>query len=134
MSQQGYCFKDIESAVCNYFEIEPAQLRGRSNARVPARRRFIAVYLARELTGMSLPVLGEKLHKDHTTILLAERRARELANTDADFFDQLAGVKEILFSQRPYMERVRQAQSDFGGMSKPKKPKPVAASIAATWA
>jgi len=123
-------FKDIESAVCAYFQIGPAQLRSVTRNQIFARRRYIAVRLARELTPLSLPALGDKLHRDHTTILNCERRAAELESTDAEFFDQLAAVRKILDQQQPHKKRLARAQLAFGGLTKPKS---VSASDAETW-
>ena len=102
MSQQQICFADIAIATSRYFGIESRQLFSRSRARRACRRRWVAIHLARELTPLSLPQLGEKFHRDHTTILCGERRAAQLIEQDADFSRDVIAVRSILQQATPF--------------------------------
>jgi chromosomal replication initiator protein len=77
---------DIQAAVGAHFGLSPEELL--SSARTPriAWPRQVAMYLARELTGESLPSIGRHFGgRDHTTVLHAWRRttARILDDQDA---------------------------------------------------
>lgn len=60
----------IIKAVAARFDLQPAQLKQKSNARHIAYPRQIAMYLAKELTSASLPEIGRAFGgKHHTTVL-----------------------------------------------------------------
>ena len=61
-----------------------------------ARPRQIAMFLAREMTGLSLPRLGTHFARDHTTILHAVRRITRLMEQDPAFADAVQGCRELL--------------------------------------
>jgi chromosomal replication initiator protein len=65
---------DILKAVADHYSLRPADLQGRGRSRSVARPRQVCMYLARELTDLSLEEIG--LHfggRDHTTVLHASR-------------------------------------------------------------
>jgi chromosomal replication initiator protein len=70
--------KDIEAAVCARFGLTPEILRGPRRVRAIARPRQIVMFLAREMTPLSLPQIGQHFCRDHTTVLHAQRRIGEL--------------------------------------------------------
>jgi chromosomal replication initiator protein len=66
---------EIQTAACDHFSISSQEML--STARTPriAWPRQVAMYLARELTGESLPAIGRRFGgRDHTTVLHAWRR------------------------------------------------------------
>jgi chromosomal replication initiator protein len=66
---------EIQAATCKHFGLSPEELL--SSVRTPgiAWPRQIAMYLARELTGESLPAIGRHFGgRNHTTVLHAWRR------------------------------------------------------------
>ncbi len=66
----------IQDAVCAHFSITREELLSRSRAERLAWPRHVAMYLARELTDHSLPVIGREFGgRDHSTVLNACRRA-----------------------------------------------------------
>jgi chromosomal replication initiator protein len=74
---------DIQVAVCEYFGVTLDELL--SSARSPrlAWPRQVAMYLARELTGESLPAIGRQFGgRDHTTVLYACRRISTRVGAD----------------------------------------------------
>jgi chromosomal replication initiator protein len=75
---------EIQSATCAHFGLTPEELL--SSTRTPriAWPRQLAMYLARALTGASLPAIGREFGgRDHTTVLHACRRAsKRLASGD----------------------------------------------------
>ncbi len=75
-SSRPRTIEDIQSAICEHFGLSSDELL--SSARSPriAWPRQLAMYLAREITGASLPAIGREFGgRDHTTVLHACRRA-----------------------------------------------------------
>ena len=52
-----------------YFGLEPEDLVSKSRSRPLTTARHVAMYLLRELTGLSLIKIGELFERDHTTAL-----------------------------------------------------------------
>jgi|SRR5579863_3208730 len=88
--------RDVESAVCARFGLKLEQLQSLNRARQVARPRQIAMFLAREMTGLSLPRIGRHFCRDHTTILYAVRKIARMMAADPDFAAQVAGCRELL--------------------------------------
>jgi chromosomal replication initiator protein len=66
----------IQTAICAYFSVTREELLSRSRAQRLAWPRHVAIYLARELTDHSLPVIGREFGgRDHSTVLNACKRA-----------------------------------------------------------
>lgn len=62
----------IQRKVAEYFEIRPSDMTAKRRSKSVAYPRHIAMYLCREMTGLSFPELGEHFGgRDHTTILHA---------------------------------------------------------------
>lgn len=60
----------IMHTVCDYYSLEMEDMLGGSRRREVALPRQIAMYLTREMTGMSLPQIGQVFGgRDHTTVL-----------------------------------------------------------------
>ena len=87
---------DVERAVAARFNLTRDQMLGLTRARAVSRPRQIAMFLAREMTGLSLPRIGRHFARDHTTVLHACRRIRALAAKDAGLADAVEGCREIL--------------------------------------
>jgi hypothetical protein len=67
---------DIEWAVCTKYRVTPAQLGGDCRARFHSNPRQILLYLLRTLTEMSLPRIGSRYNRDHTTVIAAVKAVR----------------------------------------------------------
>ena len=75
----------IIKAVATRFELQPAQLKQKSNTRAIVYPRQIAMYLAKELTGASLPEIGRVFGgKHHTTVLHSITKIARLRERDPD--------------------------------------------------
>jgi chromosomal replication initiator protein len=75
---------DITEAACERFGLTPVELLSSSRATRLSWPRQIAMYLARELTGESLPSIGRQFGgRDHTTVLHAHRRTAKRIADDA---------------------------------------------------
>jgi chromosomal replication initiator protein len=66
---------EIQAATCEHFGISSDELLSSARTHRIAWPRQVAMYLARELTGESLPAIGRRFGgRDHTTVLHACRR------------------------------------------------------------
>jgi len=73
----------IQDRICAYFSVTREELLSRSRAQRLAWPRHVAIYLARELTDHSLPVIGREFGgRDHSTVLNACKRAAAHLATD----------------------------------------------------
>ncbi len=74
---------NIQKTVADYYKIKVAEMYSKKRVRSLARPRQIAMALAKELTPMSLPEIGEAFGgRDHTTVLHACRKVSELVEAD----------------------------------------------------
>ncbi|MBI1174146.1 MAG: chromosomal replication initiator protein DnaA [Sideroxydans sp.] len=76
--------ENIQKTVADYYRIKVVDLLSKKRTRAIARPRQIAMYLARELTQLSLPEIGGAFgDRDHTTVLHACKTIENLRNVDA---------------------------------------------------
>lgn len=76
--------ENIQKTVAEYYKIKLTDMFSKKRSRVVARPRQIAMAVAKELTQMSLPDIGEAFGgRDHTTVLHAYRKIMELRSSDA---------------------------------------------------
>ncbi|MCR9091714.1 MAG: chromosomal replication initiator protein DnaA, partial [Proteobacteria bacterium] len=73
---------NIKRVVATYFKIRVSDLNSVRRTRTVARPRQIAMALCKELTQHSLPVIGTAFGKDHTTVMHACRKVRDLRAND----------------------------------------------------
>ena len=76
---------NIKKTVAEYYKIKVADLMSKRRSRSIARPRQVAMALAKELTNHSLPEIGDAFGgRDHTTVLHACRKIKELRETSSD--------------------------------------------------
>ena len=76
--------ENIQKTVADYYRIRVVDLLSKKRTRAIARPRQIAMYLARELTQLSLPEIGVAFgDRDHTTVLHACKTIENLRNVDS---------------------------------------------------
>jgi len=79
---------NIQRVVADYYKIKIADLHSKRRSRSVARPRQVAMCLSKELTNHSLPEVGSAFGgRDHTTVLHACRKIKELRDTDADIHE-----------------------------------------------
>jgi chromosomal replication initiator protein len=84
----------IMKVVSRYYDITPDQLTTQKRSRDVAYPRQIAMYLCRELTGMSLPKIGQVFGgRDHTTVMNACEKIQEEMDKNADLRRALTEMK-----------------------------------------
>lgn len=88
---------NIQKTVAEYFKIRVADLLAKSRVRQVARPRQIAMTLSKELTDHSLPEIGDYFGgRDHTTVLHATRRIKELKDTNSRVKEDYNNLLRIL--------------------------------------
>ncbi len=89
--------ENIQKIVANYYKIKVNELLSKRRNRFLARARQIAMTLAKELTTHSLPEIGEAFGgRDHTTVLHATRKIKELIATEVDIKEDYLNLLRIL--------------------------------------
>ena len=88
--------ENIQKTVADYYKIKVSEMYSKKRSRNIARPRQIAMALAKELTQLSLPDIGEAFGgRDHTTVLHACRTISSLKTTNHEVtrdFDSLLKV------------------------------------------
>lgn len=75
--------ENIQKTVADYYKIKIADMYSKKRTRNLARPRQIAMHLARELTNLSFPEIGQAFGgRDHTTVLHACNKVEELKQID----------------------------------------------------
>lgn len=94
----------IIKQTAEYFGLTIDELNSKSRTRTLVTARQIAMYLLRELTDMSLPKIGAELGgRDHTTVIHADRKIRELMAERRAIFNQVTELtNRIKQSQREH--------------------------------
>ena len=87
----------IQKTVADYYKIKIADMHSKKRTRVIARPRQVAMFLAKDLTPMSLPAIGEAFGgRDHTTVLHACRTIAELRLGDTQLNHDLHVLTQVL--------------------------------------
>lgn len=93
--------EQIINATADYYNFTVEELTSKSRNRTLVTARQIAMYLLRELTEMSLPKIGQALGgRDHTTVMYAERKIRELMAERRAVFNQVTELTNKIKQQR----------------------------------
>lgn len=91
--------ENIQKTVADYYKIKVSEMYSKKRTRNVARPRQVAMALAKELTQMSLPDIGEAFGgRDHTTVLHACRKIAELKTTSHDLTSDIASLIKVLRS------------------------------------
>ena len=88
--------EDVQAIVARHYQLSVAQLTSPSRTTRVAWPRQVAIHLARDLTGASLPVIGEAFGRNHTTVLHACKRVSERLKNDQQAVDEVATLLALL--------------------------------------
>ncbi len=90
---------NIQRTVAEYYKIKMADLLSKRRTRSVARPRQVAMALSKELTNHSLPEIGDAFGgRDHTTVLHACRKIKELQDSSADISEDYKNLLRSLTS------------------------------------
>ncbi|TAK54753.1 MAG: chromosomal replication initiator protein DnaA [Gammaproteobacteria bacterium] len=89
--------ENIQKTIAEYYKIRLADLLSKRRSRSIARPRQVAMALSRELTTHSLPEIGDAFGgRDHTTVMHACQRIRELRESDRRMTEDYQNLLRIL--------------------------------------
>ncbi|MDE2090079.1 MAG: chromosomal replication initiator protein DnaA [Gammaproteobacteria bacterium] len=89
--------ENIQKTVAEYYKIRVSDLLSSRRSRSITRPRQIAMALAKELTNHSLPEIGNAFGgRDHTTVLHACRKVKELREGDLRFNEDYSNLLRTL--------------------------------------
>jgi chromosomal replication initiator protein len=87
----------IQKTVADYYKIKVADMFSQKRTRVLVRPRQIAMWLSRELTGHSLPEIGDAFGgRDHTTVIHACKQVAELRSRDTQLNNDLHVLQQTI--------------------------------------
>ncbi|HSF47390.1 MAG TPA: chromosomal replication initiator protein DnaA [Burkholderiales bacterium] len=90
---------NIQRVVAEYYKLKVTDMHSKRRSRAVARPRQIAMALAKELTTLSLPDIGEAFGgRDHTTVLHACRKVAQLRSDDHDVARDFGALLQMLRS------------------------------------
>jgi chromosomal replication initiation ATPase DnaA len=101
-------FEDIVRAVGEATHIAPAEIRGRSRRQHIAYARQLAMYLMRQITRASYPLIGDFFGRGHATVIYACESMRARLPFDAEGRRALDKIATIFSNRR------RELQQDMG--------------------
>ena len=87
---------EIQKKVAEHFNISVKEMQSSRRARTVARPRQIAMFLAKQLTSRSLPEIGRKFDRDHTTVMHAVRKIEELIVKDSSLAESVDSLRRAL--------------------------------------
>ena len=91
--------ENIQKTVADYYKIKVSEMYSKKRSRNVARPRQIAMALAKELTQLSLPDIGEAFGgRDHTTVLHACRKVASLKANSSDISRDINSLLKVLRS------------------------------------
>lgn len=89
--------ENIQKTVAEYFKIRLADMHSKKRTRSLTRPRQMAMALAKELTTHSLPEIADAFGgRDHTTVLHASRKIKELISSDPKLAEDYRNLLRIL--------------------------------------
>ena len=88
---------NIQRIVADYYKIKVSDMYSKKRSRTIARPRQVAMALAKELTQLSLPDIGDAFGgRDHTTVLHACRKVAELRASNPEITRDFAALLQTL--------------------------------------
>jgi chromosomal replication initiator protein len=87
----------IQQEVCKFYGIGMVDLTGNKRSQNIVYPRQIAMYLARELTDLSLPRIGVEFGgRDHTTVIHANAKIQKLLSQQRDVYNQIQSLTNLV--------------------------------------
>lgn len=97
LQERMVSIENIQKTVAEYYKIKKTDLLSKRRTRTVTRPRQVAMCLSKEITNHSLPEIGEAFGgRDHTTVLHACKKIKELRQSDGDVNEDYLNLLRIL--------------------------------------
>jgi chromosomal replication initiator protein len=91
----------VVEKVAKFFNLAPSDLKAKSRKKNLILPRQISMYLARELTNLSLSEIGEAFgKKDHTTVIYACQKIKSLLSLDNKIKKTVETLKDLICKEK----------------------------------
>jgi len=88
----------VLTAVAAFYNVQIEDLTGRSRKKEMVEPRQVCMYLLRDVLRMSYPYIGEKLRRDHTTVIHSYEKVNHEINKNSPFNQKILLIKESLYN------------------------------------
>lgn len=88
--------EQVLTAVAEFFNIQMSDLIGRRRQKEVVEPRQIAMYLLRDILGLSYPYIGEKMGRDHTTAIHAFEKINHEINKNSVLNQKILMIKDLI--------------------------------------
>jgi chromosomal replication initiator protein len=95
-AQKALDTEAIQREVARYYKLAVDELRGERRVKHVAHARQVAMYLCRTMTAASLPEIGKRFNKDHSTVLTSVRKIENAKENDAQLKLELGELSQKL--------------------------------------
>ncbi len=85
---------NIIAAAASQFNLDPRDITSANKSRKNTMPRYIAIYLVRKLTDLTLEKIGEIFGRSHASIISAINKPKEKMKIDADFLTVMQTLEE----------------------------------------
>ena len=97
--QEDVTPEKIIAAVCSYFKQKKEDLLSKGKKADLAKARQICAYLMCEMLSLALVAVGEKLGRDHTTIMYARDKMEKLEKLNDKIAKEIDDIKNIVLKK-----------------------------------
>ena len=87
---------DIMGAVCKVWGIEKVEVLSGRGSKELWPPKFCIYHICKKRTAASFPFIGQRMRKDHTTVMHGMRRADELLKTDKVFAEKYSQALALI--------------------------------------
>lgn len=87
---------EIIEACAKYFEITPKEITSAGRSKEISLARQVAIYLSREITELSFPIIAKDFKKTHTTILYCWEKIKDELKTNNALLTKVREVEKII--------------------------------------
>lgn len=102
----------IQATVAAYYGIPVRHMTSDRRDWEVSHPRQVAMYLCAELTPKSYPDLGRLFHRDHTTIIWAEKSVQRRMNADPEFAEDVRALRERLSPESTVIHSQKEPESE----------------------
>lgn len=99
-TDQPCTVSQIRAEVCSYYDVDDSDLSSSSRSSSVTLPRHVAMYLSREMTGLSLPKIAREFSRqDHTTVINASEKISSLIKRDSSVRGAVQEIRESILTR-----------------------------------